>query len=283
MKKKYKQMVCAAAATVLISSTCLAANPDTVYKAAVQTMAAHPEGEYVILLNLKMPITSMDISDTIDLQEKPFKVKSVITLSSLNKTDNHFATVYVEQDGDHLNIYSGRSQNSQKDKMLWNKQVRSLKNKAPLADTFGTERSIMSGVKTVDVVGLNQYKVVFDARRIHDAADKENWVKEGLSPQQAEIGAQVLQALQKAGDVSFVVTIDPKTKRIIHVEGLLTDQVQAVANAVVSRFNGSEKAKALVREMIDQSSMTITIDSKPLPDGITIAVPKMVRTAVEGN
>ncbi|MGE1062284.1 hypothetical protein NXG27_06565 [Megasphaera paucivorans] len=280
MRKKYKQMVCTAAAAVFMSSTCLAANPDIAYKEAVQTMAVHPEGEYVILLNLKMPITSMAISDTIDLQEKPFKVKSVVTMSSFNKTNSHFATVYVEQDGDHLNVYSGCNQ---KDKTLWNKQVHPLKNKAPLSDTFGTERSIMSGVKAVDIVGLNQYKVVFDARRIYNDTDKANWEKEGLSSQQAEIAAQALQALQKAGDISFVVTIDPKTKRIIHVEGLLTDQVQAVANAVASRFNGSEKAKALVGELIGQSSMTITIDSKPLPDGISIAVPKMVRTAATGN
>ncbi|MCI1820883.1 MAG: hypothetical protein LKI76_01155 [Megasphaera sp.] len=280
MKKKYRQIVCAAATVILMSSACSAANPDTAYKEAVQTMAAHPEGEYVILLNLKMPITSIALADTIDLQEKPFKVKSVVTLSSLNKTDSPFAAVYVEQDGDHLNIYSGRSQ---MDKMLWNKQVRPLKNKAPLADAFGTERSIMSGVKAVDIVGLNQYKVVFDARRIYDNTDKENWEKEGLGSQQAEIAAQALQALQQAGDVSFVVTIDPKTKRIIHVDGLLTDQVQTVARAVASRVNGSEKAKALVREMIDHSCMTITVDSKPLPDGISIAVPKMVRKAAEKN
>ena len=38
MRKKYKQMVCTAAAAVFMSSTCLAANPDIAYKEAVQTM-----------------------------------------------------------------------------------------------------------------------------------------------------------------------------------------------------------------------------------------------------
>jgi hypothetical protein len=292
-----KKVVVLGVTAMLSSGACFAAAPVAVtpsskaYQEAVQTMLAQPTGEYDLKLNLKLPIMTMTLDNVIDFQAKPFQLKSITAFSAMNKAKSNFMTVYAEQEGDHVNIFSSTETKGKKDIQ---KKVSKLDSAAPIADSFNKEHSVMSGVKNVAAVGSNQYKVTLDANQLFADVDKAEWVKQGLSKEQADMAGAAWESLKKAGDIAFTVTMDPATKKITHAEGSLGPQLREMALTIVDKNpslsgvkqagtkkdtakDSQAKKMLLVKEMIEKSDLDVVVDVKPLPAGIDLSVPKDIR------
>ncbi|WP_301859294.1 hypothetical protein [uncultured Megasphaera sp.] len=294
MKFSWKRAVCAAASVMLLSSSAAAAesadvsaaqvstvSAEAVYEQAAQHMAAHPEGNYVIQMNMNMPfVGSVAAKTTLDMQVDPkFAAQSQTELNILGKS--YAVQGYAEQQGNILHLYYGKQDEGA---MHWKHREETLKSDAPIGKTAaGKKRNVMAGVKAVTPAGTGQYKVVFDASRLYTDADKAEWKQKGLTDQQIAMLSKVLQALQQAGDVTAVVTIDGQTQRISRVVLPLTPQLRTAVQAAFSLSSLSEADKAIVSQFVQYSDMSLQIDCRDLPSHTVIAVPDEVRRQAENS
>lgn len=276
---RVKKALCTAAALAMAGGAAFAASPSQVYEEAARNMMAEPTGEYVLQVNMEMPfLGNVSLINTIDMQAEPFQMKSEAVAKVLNNTKTIHS--YAEQDGDVLHIYYEDS----KDNNAWKKATRQLKSADPISNRFHKNHNVLAGVKSVTVAGKNTYDVVYDASRLYHEGDKEKWTSEGYKKEQAEGFAKVLQALQKTGDVTVNVTVDPKTKRITKVTMPLTPQMRTVAQEVLAESDASDANKAVMEQFIQYSEISMTIDCAPLPKDADLTAPEEVKEkAVPGS
>ena len=274
LRMRVKKALCTVAALAMASGAAFAASPSQVYEEAARNMMAEPTGEYVLQVNMEMPfLGNVSLTNTIDMQAEPFQMKSEAVAKVLNNTKTVHS--YVEQDGDVLHIYYEDS----KDDNAWKKATRKLKSADPISKRFHGDHNVLAGVKSVTAAGKNSYDVVYDASRLYREGDKEKWAADGYKKEQAEGFAKVLQALQKTGDVTVNVTVDPKTKRISKVTMPLTPQMRAVAQEVLAESDASDANKAVMEQFIKYSEISMTIDCAPLPKDADLTAPKEVKEA----
>lgn len=262
-----------ALAAVSFGSVALAASPQSTYEEAARNMAAHPQGEYTVKLGIKVPFAGEgSITNKIAVQEKPFVVTSKTSVDGFTVgTKIPETQAYAEQKGKKVNVYY------QDNKQKWEKKSYDLDDATPLADKLPKSANVLAGVKTVTAAGGNDYKVTFDASRIYDPADQAAWKKQGMSDEQIRVAAKVLQNLQKTGDVTAVVTIDPQSQRISKISLPLTDSLRSLALTLVDEFGKSDTDKAAVQSLIKLSEVSLTVDCNALPKGTVLTVPKNVK------
>ncbi|KMO85803.1 hypothetical protein AB840_11540 [Megasphaera cerevisiae DSM 20462] len=271
--RRWKRTICTAVA-VMAGSMCLAASPADIYKEAAETMAAHPDGEYVIRINMQMPmIGAADIVNTVDLQAEPFIVNSKTTITGLGKTTEP-TQAYVEQDGDKLNVYYGKTSNG---KTEWRKTSQKLNSTTPISQEFNANHDVLAGVKSIAAAGDNAYTVVYDAKKLYQDTDKANLKKAGCTPEQIDMITQVLQSLQQSGDISAVVTVDPVSNRISRVRVSLTPQMRSIAMSLLDQYQTTEANKAIVKQFIQFSEIDMTVDCTALPEGTALTVPQSIK------
>ncbi len=268
-----KKISCAAAAVMMFSGAALAATPAEVYEEAAQNMAARPDGEYVVQLDMSLPLVGKaQLVNTVDMKANPFQVKSAASVSVLGK--GMTSQTYVEQDKDVLRAYYTSSQDGQ---ASWKKAERKLSSAEPFIKQQKDGQNVMDGVTSVTLAGTNEYTVVYDTSRLGQHMDEEKWRQEGLSERQIEAAAAVFQALRQAGDVTAVVTIDPQTKRIASLVLPLTPQLRAIAQSMVEKYAATDANKAVLQQFIQYSDMSLRIDCNALPDTADLTVPDDVR------
>jgi hypothetical protein len=276
----FKRSVCTIAAAVFMAGSCLAAGPADMYKQAVETMIAQPTGDYTMHLDLGTPIGKMTGVTVTQLKAEPFQLKSVTTVSALNRQGQD-VTVYAEQVGNQLVTYTS----VQKDgKTQWRKDIQKLDSSEPVVRSMQKQHNLLAGVKSVENDGQDRYKVVFDSSRLYTDNDKKDWTKKGMTKDQVNTIATVLKALQQAGDVSMIVAVDPASQRITHVEGNLTKQMQSIVTTGVDQVDVTASTKAMVKTLANSSTLQMSIDCKALAADADLSVPKDVKDkAVENS
>lgn len=263
-----------ALAAVSFGSVALAASPQSTYEEAARNMAAHPQGEYTVKLGIKVPFAGEgNLVNKIDVQEKPFVVKSQTSVHGFPSVGTKIpeTQAYAAQDGKKIKVYY------QNDKQKWEKKTYDLDDATPLADKLPKAANVLAGVKTVTAAGGNDYQVTFDASRIYDPADQAAWKKQGMSDEQIRVAAKLLQNLQKTGDVTAIVTIDPQSKRISRISLPLTDSLRSLALTLVDEFGRNDTDKAAAQSLIKLSEVSLTVDCTALPQGTVLAVPKNIK------
>ncbi|MCH4188665.1 MAG: hypothetical protein LKF74_07250 [Megasphaera sp.] len=275
LKLRVKQACCTIAAVVMVGSAALAASPTEVYREAVENMTANPQAEYTVNMAFKMPmIGTANVNNVVDIQNEPFKSKTVTTIEIFGNNNNDPIRTYMEQNGNKLDVYYEQTENK---KTSWKKTSQKLDSNEPIAKSFRQSKNPLAGVKTVTKAGTNQYTVVYDSQKLYSEKDKQAWQKGEYTKEQINTMESVLQALQKAGDVTVNVTIDPATKRISRISVPLTEQMRGVALAVVDQVKTTDANKAMVQQFIKFSDVDMTIDCKALPSGIDLTVPAEVK------
>lgn len=274
LKTMWKKAGAVAAAVLMLGGAALAASPSDIYTEAVQEMAAHPDGEYTITVQVQVPLMGQaDIVNTLDLRAEPMQSKSVIVVQGMGRETTP-VTTYVEQDGKQLNVYYSKTEN---DKTTWHKTTQPLKNEN-IQEALQEKHNILAGVKSVTDAGNNAYDVVFDSSRMYNADDmKKLQEKYGYTKEQADVVETALQALQQAGDITATMTIDPQTKRISHVDVPMTPQLQKLALALLDKYETTETNKAVVRQIIQSSEVAVAIDAADLPENADLTVPEDVK------
>lgn len=263
-----------ALAAVSFGSVAFAASPQAVYEEAARNMAAHPQGEYTVKLGIKVPFAGEgNVTNKIDVQEKPFVVKSQTSVNGFPAVGAKIpeTQAYAAQNGKKINVYY------QNDKQKWEKKSYDLDDATPLADKLPKAANVLAGIKSVTAAGGNEYNVTFDASRIYDPADQAVWKKQGMSDEQIRVAAKLLQNLQKAGDITAVVTVDPQSKRISRISLPLTDSLRNLALSLVDEFGQSDTDKAAAQSLIKLSEVSLTVDCTALPQGTVLTVPKNVK------
>ena len=270
MKKRAAAVVLA----LMVSGTALAAQPETAYTEAMQNMIGNPQGEYNVDFNMDLRLTNVKVANVVDVRNTPFQFKMVTSINALGKESKNMSTIYAEQDGKNLVIYNG----TQKDgKTTWKKTISALKSDAPLATTFSKDHNVLSGVKAIENIDTNQFKISYDTAGIYKPSMKDEWAKQGLSAEHVENMARLFQAIQQAGDVTLTATVDPSAKRVTHMESTLTRQVNAIFNTFVDTAKGADSTKNFIKSMLDKSESTLTIDYKDLPANADLTAPKDVK------
>lgn len=270
-----KKTSCIALAAVSIGSVALAASPQDVYEEAARNMAAHPQGEYTVKLGVRVPFAGEgNVTNTLSVQEKPFVAKSETTVNGFPNLGLKIpeTQAYAEQDGKNLRVYYNDGE-----KKKWEKKTYDLKDKTPLADKLPQAANVLAGVKTVTAAGGNDYKVTFDASRLYNPADQLSWKKQGLTDEQIRVTSKVLKNLQKNGDVSAVVTIDPQTKRISRITLPLTDSLRSLVMTLIDEYGNGDTDKAAMQTLFKLSDISLTVDCKALPQGTVLAIPTSVK------
>jgi hypothetical protein len=270
MKKK----AAAAVLALMVSGSVFAAQPDTAYTEAMQNMIANPQGEYNVDFNMDLQMTKITVANVIDVRNTPFQFKMVTSVNALGKESKNMSTIYAEQDGKNLVIYNS----TQKDgKTTWKKTISALKSEAPLATTFSKDHNVLSGVKSIENIDTNRFKISYDTSGIYKPSMKEDWAKEGLSEEHVESMVRLFQAIQNSGDVTLTATVDPAAKRVTHIDSTLTSQVNAIFNTFVDSAKGADNTKKFIKTMLDKSESTLTIDYKDLPANADLTAPKDVK------
>ena len=270
----WKKLCCLVMAAASIGGMALAASPQATYEEAARNMAAHPQGSYTLKLGLKMPFVGEGaVVNNIDVQERPFVIQSQAKVTGFAATTMKKVPegkAYAVQNGKKIDVYY------QEDGDEWEKKSYDLKDSKPLADYLRQDYNVLAGVKKVTAAGGNDYNVVFDASHIYNPADQAQWKKNGMTAEQIRVMTKVLQGLQKCGDLSTVVTIDPATKRISRISLPLTDQLRSLALTLVDEYGRSDADKAVAQSFIKMSEVSLTIDCTALPQGTQLTVPEKV-------
>ncbi|MCH4179446.1 MAG: hypothetical protein LKF47_06255 [Megasphaera sp.] len=275
LKLRIKQAFCTIAAVVMVGGAAFAATPSDVYQEAAQHMTENPQGEYTVHMALNLPMVgSANVDNVIDVQKDPFRTKSTTTVDVFGKKSGDPITTYIEQNGDTLNVYYEENKDN---KTTWKKTTQKLDSARPITESIHKTNHPMAGVKSVAAAGMNRYTVVYDSQKLYAETDKTKWQDAGYTKEQINTAENVLQALQKAGDITAVVTIDPATKRISRVTMPLTSQLRGMALAVVDTVKTTDANKAVIQQFIKYSDVDMTIDCNELPKGIDIAVPAAVK------
>lgn len=275
LKLRVKQACCAIAAVMMVGGAALATSPTEVYREAIENMTANPQAEYAVNMSFKMPmIGAANITNVVDIQNEPFKSKSVTTIEIFGNQNSDPMTTYMEQNGNKLDVYYEQAKNK---KTVWKKTVQKLNSNEPIAKSFRQSKHPLAGVKTVTNTGTNQYTVVYDSKKLYSDKDKQVWQTGNYTKEQINTMENIFQALQKAGDITAQVTIDPETKRISRVSVPLTEQMRGIALAVVDQVETTDANKAVVQQFIKFSDVDMTIDCKVLPEGVDLTVPAEVK------
>lgn len=280
MKFSWKHTVCTAAACFMIGTSAWAAAPADTYKEAVNTMINHPQGEYTVQVQAKMPFVGEGNAKTVwDIQEEPFVGKVALSASALGQSS---PTVqgYIEQEGKKLvYYYDGQYANlndSKKNKNAWVKNTIDLKSAEPVVKQIAGVHNVLSGVKEVAANG-DTYTVTYDMSQLYTAGDEKEWVKHGVKDSDAKIFKDVLVALQQAGDVKATVTIDAAAKRITKIDVPLTDHIRSLTSAIMNNSKSALKDKEDILKFINMSEVSLTIECKALPQGLDVSVPKDIK------
>lgn len=275
-KMHWKKTICAAAATLMIAGAGFAASPEDTYKEAVANMAAQPDGQYTLVLALDVPMGQVKATNVIGVKAQPFQLKDAGTINLFNKEELK-TTVYAEQNGKAVDIYSGLEKQG---KTEWKKTTQALHSSQPVAESLKGNHNVLAGVKSITAAGNNQYVVTMDSSRIYQKGDEAIWAKQGLKKDQVNMLTSVLQALQQSGDTAFTVTIDPSSKRITRVEGNFTKEMKDIVNTVVGQTKAAASTKEFIQGMVNQSQLHMTIDCAALPAGADLTAPQSVKDAV---
>lgn len=256
-----------------------AATPADTYKEAVNNMINHPQGEYTMQVQAKMPFVGEgNCTATFDVQAEPFVSKAAFSASAMGHSS---PTVqgYIEQDGKKLVYYydgqHAKLDGEKTDKNSWVKNTIDLKSAAPVAKQIAGVHNVLADVKDVTAQG-DVYTVTYDMSKIYTAGDEKEWVKQGAKASDVKILKDVLLALQQTGDVKAAVTIDASTKRITKVEIPLTDHIRSITAAVM-KDNASLKDKEEVLKFINMSEVSLSIECTALPDGMSLSIPQDVK------
>ncbi len=280
MKFSWKRTFCTAAACFMIGNAAWAAAPADTYKEAVNNMINHPQGEYTVQVQAKMPFVGEGNAKTVwDIQAEPFVGKAAFSASALGQSS---PTVqgYIEQDGKKLVYYYdgqyAKLDGSKNNKKTWVKNTIDLKSAEPVAKQIAGVHNVLSGVKDVTAQG-DTYTVTYDMSQLYTAGDEKEWVKHGAKDSDAKILKDVLLALQQAGDVKAAVTIDSSTKRITKIDIPLTDHIRSLTAAVMNNSNSALKDKEDILKFINMSDVSLSIECTALPQGLDVSVPKDVK------
>ena len=279
MKFSLKRTVLAAAAFAMMGTAAWAATPADTYKEAVNNMINHPQGEYTMQVQAKMPFVGEgNCTAKFDVQAEPFVSKAEFSASALGQSS---PTVqgYIEQDGKKL-IYYYDGQDAKLDgektnKNSWVKNTIDLKSAVPVAKQIAGVHNVLAGVKDVTAQG-DVYTVTYDMSKIYTAGDEKEWMKQGAKANDVKILRDVLLALQQTGDVKAAVTIDSSTKRITKVEIPLTDHIRSITAAVM-KDNASLKDKEDILKFINMSEVSLSIECTALPKGMNLTIPQDVK------
>ena len=267
-----KKTLCLFAAAATVTGSALALTPAETYEAAARNMAAHPQGEYTVQMNVQAPFMSVGrLKNKIDIQEMPFKVKSTASVGFLgNETLSGTSSLYAEQDGAVVHVYYGYGD---EDSRTWQSYDRPLRDAMPLAATLRADGNVLAGVKAVTAISAHTYRVVYDMSRLYATGDEAKWAEAGLSGEERKALKEALLALQQSGDILADVTIDPATARISHIYFPLTPQLRSIAALIAANANVPEAQKALIGRILAYSSVNVTVDCAPLPENIDFTVP----------
>lgn len=283
IKMMWKKVILTATAALTIGGASFAATPAETYAEAAQNTITKTAGEYVFNMDMSMPlIGSITANGTLDMQTLPsIKGKGTIQVNVAGKAVSP-STVYVEQEGKNVTSYYSVTNEG---KTTWKKQTQQLKSEHAVADYIKDKHNVLAGVKSVTAAGNNTYQVVFDSSKIYSKDTIENIkIKYGANEKAVNLTEKVLQALQQAGDVTTIVTIDPATKEITKVEFPMTPQLRQVALAVLDNANTTDANQAVIRQFIMNSNITLAVELKPLPAGIDFTIPQDIKNqAVASN
>lgn len=279
MKFSLKRTVLAAAAFAMMGTAAWAATPADTYKEAVNNMINHPQGEYTMQVQAKMPFVGEgNCTAKFDVQAEPFVSKAEFSASALGQSS---PTVqgYIEQDGKKLIYYYdgqyAKLDGEKTNKNSWVKNTIDLKSAVPVAKQIAGVHNVLAGVKDVTAQG-DVYTVTYDMSKIYTAGDEKEWMKQGAKANDVKILRDVLLALQQTGDVKAAVTIDSSTKRITKVEILLTDHIRSITAAVM-KDNASLKDKEDILKFINMSEVSLSIECTALPKGMNLTIPQDVK------
>ncbi len=280
MKFSWKRTFFTAAACFLIGTSVWAAAPADTYKEAVNNMINHPQGEYTVQVQAKMPVVGEGNAKAVwDIQAEPFAGKVAFSASALGQST---PTVqgYIEQDGKKLVYYYdgqyAKLDDSKNNKNTWVKNTIDLKSAEPVAKQIAGVHNVLSGVKDVAANG-DTYTVTYDMSQLYTAGDEKEWVKHGAKDSDAKILKDVLLALQQAGDVKATVTIDSDAKRITKIDIPLTDHIRSLTAAIMNNSSSALKDREDVLKFINVSEVSLSIECTALPQGMDVSVPKDVK------
>lgn len=260
---------------MMMGGACFAAQPTTVYTNAAQNMMANPQGEYNVDFNIDLHLTKLSLRHVVDVRTTPFQFKMVGTMQGKNSSDTKvLSTLYAEQVGNQGIIYNGTNDNGT---WKWTKKITKLDSDEPLANQFTKNHNVLGGVKAIENIGTNQFKVSYDTTGIYKPGDVEKMVKSGMTRKNAEDMAHMTEALSKAGDIVLNVTVDPNTNRISHIDSTLSSQVNSIFDSALDNVKGPAIVKGLLKGFINRSNSKLVVDCKALPANADLTVPQDVK------
>ena len=284
IKMMWKKVILTATAALTIGGASFAATPAETYAEAAQNTLAQPSVEYALNLDITMPLMgSMNINGTLAAKDLPtLQGKGAFTTSVAGNVVGT-TNIYVEQTGKTVTFYYSMTKDD--GQTTWKKQTQELTSEHAIADYLKDKHNVMSGVKSVQALGNNDYAVVFDSSRIYNKDTIQSLkLKYGSDEKTIDLTEKVLQALQQAGDITTTVTIDPTTKRITNIALPMTSQLRQIALTILENSAGGDTNPAVLKQVIMNSDMSLSVAINDLPAGIDFTIPQDIKSqAVASN
>ena len=284
IKMMWKKVILTATAALTIGGASFAATPAETYAEAAQNTLAQPSVEYALNLDITMPLMgSMNINGTLAAKDLPtLQGKGAFTTSVAGNVVGT-TNIYVEQTGKTVTFYYSMTKDD--GQTTWKKQTQELTSEHAIADYLKDKHNVMSGVKSVQALGNNDYAVVFDSSRIYNKDTIQSLkLKYGSDEKTIDLTEKVLQALQQAGDITTTVTIDPTTKRITNIALPMTSQLRQIALTILENSAGGDTNPAVLKQVIMNSDMSLSVAINDLPAGIDFTIPQDIKNqAVASN